>query len=37
VRHACINAAIAALTDDGTLDALSDEWLPFSSVPELQP
>jgi len=34
---ACINAAIAALTDDGTLDALSDEWLPFSSVPELQP
>ena len=34
---ACVNQAITALTDDGTLDVLSDEWLPFSAVPELQP
>jgi polar amino acid transport system substrate-binding protein len=34
---ACVNAAIAALDADGTLDALTNEWLPFSSVPELQP
>jgi len=33
----CVNAAIAALAADGTLDALVNEWLPFSSVPELQP
>jgi polar amino acid transport system substrate-binding protein len=33
----CVNAAIAALDADGTLDALVNEWLPFSSVPELQP
>jgi polar amino acid transport system substrate-binding protein len=34
---ACVNAAIAALDADGTLDALSNEWLPFNSAPELQP
>jgi polar amino acid transport system substrate-binding protein len=34
---ACVNAAIAALDADGTLDTLTNEWLPFSSVPELQP
>jgi polar amino acid transport system substrate-binding protein len=34
---ACVNDAIAALTEDGTLDALTNEWLPFNSVPELQP
>ena len=33
----CVNAAIAALDGDGTLDALVNEWLPFSSAPELQP
>jgi polar amino acid transport system substrate-binding protein len=33
----CVNAAIAALDADGTLDALSNEWLPFNSAPELQP
>ena len=33
----CVNQAITALTDDGTLDNLVAEWLPFSSVPELQP
>ena len=33
----CVNGAIAALTDDGTIDALTEEWLPFSGVPELQP
>jgi polar amino acid transport system substrate-binding protein len=33
----CVNGAIAALDADGTLDALSDEWLPFNSAPELQP
>ena len=33
----CVNQAIAALDDDGTLDALRDEWLPFDSAPELQP
>jgi polar amino acid transport system substrate-binding protein len=33
----CVNQAITALTDDGTLDVLSDEWLPFDSAPELQP
>ena len=33
----CVNDAIATLTDDGTLDALIEEWLPFSDVPELQP
>lgn len=34
---ACVNSAIAALDADGTLDTLVNEWLPFSSVPELQP
>ena len=34
---ACVNTAIAALDADGTLDALSNEWLPFNSAPELQP
>ena len=33
----CVNQAITALNDDGTLDVLADEWLPFDSVPELQP
>ena len=33
----CVNQAITALSDDGTLDVLSDEWLPFDSAPELQP
>ena len=33
----CVNGAIAALDADGTLDALVNEWLPFSTVPELQP
>ena len=34
---ACVNQAITALKDDGTLDVLSDEWLPFNDAPELQP
>ena len=34
---ACVNQAIAALDGDGTLDALTNEWLPFSNAPELQP
>ena len=34
---ACVNSAIAALDADGTLDTLVNEWLPFSSIPELQP
>ena len=33
----CVNAAITALSDDGTLDVLSDEWLPFNGAPELLP
>jgi polar amino acid transport system substrate-binding protein len=33
----CVNTAIIALQDDGTLDVLADEWLPFDSAPELQP
>jgi polar amino acid transport system substrate-binding protein len=33
----CVDQAIQALAVDGTLDALSDEWLPFNSAPELQP
>ena len=33
----CVNQAITALQDDGTLDVLSDEWLPFDSAPELLP
>jgi polar amino acid transport system substrate-binding protein len=33
----CVNGAIAALDAAGTLDALVNEWLPFSTVPELQP
>jgi polar amino acid transport system substrate-binding protein len=33
----CVNQAITALSDDGTLDVLSDEWLPFDSAPELLP
>jgi len=34
---ACVNQAITALSDDGTLDVLSDEWLPFNDAPELLP
>jgi polar amino acid transport system substrate-binding protein len=33
----CVNGAIAALDAAGTLDALSNEWLPFNSAPELLP
>ena len=33
----CVNEAITALADDGTLDDLVAEWLPDASVPELQP
>jgi polar amino acid transport system substrate-binding protein len=34
----CVNAALAALTDDGTLDRLASEFLPFQdSVPLFQP
>jgi polar amino acid transport system substrate-binding protein len=33
----CVDQAIQALAVAGTLDALSDEWLPFNSAPELQP
>ncbi len=34
----CVNGAITALTEDGTIDALTEEWLPFDAeVPELQP
>jgi polar amino acid transport system substrate-binding protein len=34
---ACVNQAITALSDDGTLDVLSDEWLPFNDAPLLLP
>jgi polar amino acid transport system substrate-binding protein len=34
---ACVNQAIGALSDDGTLEVLSDKYLPFNSAPELQP
>ncbi len=34
----CVDAAIAALTDDGTLDALASQFLPFQdAVPVIQP
>ena len=33
----CVNGAISALADDGTLDDLVAEWLPDASVPELLP
>jgi polar amino acid transport system substrate-binding protein len=33
----CVNQAIAALTDDGTIAGLIEEWLPDATVPELQP
>lgn len=34
----CVNAAIAALTADGTLDDLASKWLPFQeSVPVIKP
>jgi len=33
----CVNAAIKALTDDGTLKTLVDTWLPFSGTPVLKP
>ena len=34
----CVNGAITALTEDGTIDTLTEEWLPFDAeVPELQP
>ena len=34
---ACVNGAIKALTDDGTLTALTTKWLPFSGTPALKP
>ncbi len=34
---ACVNGAIQAIAVAGTLDAMSNEWLPFNSAPELQP
>lgn len=35
---ACVNAAIATLTEDGTLDELASKWLPFQdTVPALKP
>jgi polar amino acid transport system substrate-binding protein len=35
---ACVNQAIKALTDDGTLASLAKQWLPFQdSVPAFQP
>jgi polar amino acid transport system substrate-binding protein len=34
---ACVNQAIGALSDDGTLDVLSNKYLPFNNAPELQP
>jgi polar amino acid transport system substrate-binding protein len=34
---ACVNGAIKALTDDGTLAALVTKWLPFSAAPVLKP
>lgn len=35
---ACVNAAIAALTTDGTLDELVSKWLPFQeAVPVIKP
>ena len=34
---ACVNGAIKALTDDGTLAALTTKWLPFSGTPVLKP
>jgi len=33
----CVNQAIAALADAGTLEALAEQWLPDKDVPELQP
>jgi polar amino acid transport system substrate-binding protein len=33
----CVNGAIKALTDDGTLAALVTKWLPFSAVAVLAP
>ena len=35
---ACVDAAIASLTADGTLDELASKWLPFQdTVPVLKP
>lgn len=34
---ACVNQAIKALTDDGTLKTLTDKWLPFANTPVLKP
>ncbi|HSS35900.1 MAG TPA: transporter substrate-binding domain-containing protein [Patescibacteria group bacterium] len=34
---ACVNQAIKALTDDGTLKTLTDKWLPFANAPVLKP
>jgi len=33
----CVNQAIQALTDDGTLKGLVDKWLPFSGTPVIKP
>jgi polar amino acid transport system substrate-binding protein len=29
---ACVNAAVTSLRDDGTLDKLASEWLPFQDT-----
>ena len=34
---ACVNQAIKALTDAGTVDSLVAKWLPFSTAPVLKP
>ena len=34
---ACVNQAIKALTDDGTLAALVTKYLPFSTAPVIKP
>jgi polar amino acid transport system substrate-binding protein len=33
----CVNEAILALREDGTLDELAIEWLEDETVPQLQP
>ena len=33
----CVNQAIAALQADGSIEAMTNEWLPFSNTPELLP
>lgn len=33
----CVNQAIAALQANGSIEAMTNEWLPFSNTPELLP